>query len=159
MSKFGHLKEYNPEGRRVRYALPIAGARNKKGEEVPAVLDIVHAGRSNRNYTAAVMQINAKKGPAIRIGPKPTAVDIQVAIKENLKIDRELFPQHIIKGWEGIADEDGKAVKFSVSACAEFLDALPDWIVHELSVFCARPRNFLPDAMPTEVEVAEQAGN
>lgn len=159
MTKFGHLKEYNPEGRCVRYALPIAGTRNKKGEEIPAVLEIVHAGRSNRSYTAAVMRINAKQGPNVRIGTQATVTDVATALKENLRIDRELFPQHIIKRWEGIGDEDGRAVKFSVAACAEFLDALPDWIVHELSVFCARPRNFLPDSMPTEIEIEEQAGN
>lgn len=80
-------------------------------------------------------------------------------LAENLRLDRELFPKYVITGWDGIQDSDGELVPYSQAACAELLEALPDWIVQELSGFAARASHFLPDDMPTEAEVEEQAGN
>jgi hypothetical protein len=80
-------------------------------------------------------------------------------IADSLDLDREFFPLYVISGWKGVVDLEGEEVPFSPEVCAEFLAALPDWIVQELSVFAGRAHNFLPDDMPTEAEVDEQAKN
>ena len=142
--KFGHLKKYDPKGRTATYTIPIEGD--------PKIL-LKHAGQTNKPYTNAVVKHNAKSG-ALRRG----RIDAST-LEENLRLDRELFPRYVITGWEGVVDTDGVAVPYSAEACCEFLEALPDWIVQELSTFAARASNFLPDDMPSEAEIEDQAGN
>lgn len=74
-------------------------------------------------------------------------------IKANRDRDRENFAAHVIIGWEGVVDDDGKAVTFSPETCKEFLDALPDWIFDEVREFAQSPNNFV--SLPDE----EQLGN
>lgn len=40
---------------------------------------------------------------------------------ENTQLNARYFANHIIKGWEGITDRDGKAIKFSPKAAEELL--------------------------------------
>lgn len=144
MTQFAHLKKYDPEGQKAWFTLPIDGDPR---------LELKHAGQANRNYTNAVVKANAKSG-AMRRG----RVDANL-LAENLQLDRDLFPKYVITGWDGIQDGDGELVPYTQQACADLLNALPDWIVQELSGFAARASNFIPDDMPTDDEVDDQAGN
>lgn len=155
-SKFADLKKYDPRGQRAWYTLPIEARYDAATDRfIDPRIELVHAGQTNKPYTNAVMKINARTGTARRIAQGRADVSI---LEDNLNIDRELFPSYVVKGWSGIFDTDGKEVPYSTEACKEFLVELPDWIMQELSTFAARPINFLPDDMPTNEEVDEQAG-
>lgn len=143
-SRFGDFKKYDPRGRTADYTLPIDGDPK---------LTMKHAGQTNKPYTNAVVKHNAKSG-AFRRGRADASM-----LADNLNLDRDLFGFHVITGWKGVVDQEGNEVLFTPDACKEFLYALPDWIVQELSAFAARAHNFLPDDMPSEAEVADQAGN
>ena len=41
--------------------------------------------------------------------------------QENRKLNIEFFAKHIIKGWEGINDREGKEIKFSPETAIELL--------------------------------------
>lgn len=143
MTKFAHLSKYDPKGKRVWYALPIAGAPE---------LELKHAGMENKPYAQAVAKANQRSGAARRsMSPAELAA-------ANLNIDRAVFPEHVITGWRGIVDADGEEVPFSVDNCRDLLAALPDWIVQGVSIFAGAPRNFLEDDEPTDEEVLDQAG-
>ena len=66
--------------------------------------------------------------------------------------DRDLFPRYVIKGWKGIKDAKGKAVKFSESNCSDFVAALPDWIFDEIRVFCGNVQNFVDTPDDDDIE-------
>ena len=62
---------------------------------------------------------------------------------ETREYDRELYPEHVITGWSGVVDAEGKEVKYSVKVCREFLNALPDWIFDRIRIYVSDPENFL----------------
>lgn len=148
MSRFGHLKVYDPRGRRVWYTLPIEGDPRPR-------LELVHAGSTNKPYTQATLSANAKTGNTRRMQRGQHSASM---IEDGLRIDRELFPKHVIKGWSGVKDVEGNEVPFSVQACTEFLEALPDWIMQDISAFAGVGANFVDDSAPTEEEIEEHAG-
>lgn len=147
MSQFEYLKRYDPKGGRAWYTLPILGSPR---------LQVRHAGGTNKGYVNAVAKHNAKTGTARRIARGQVDADL---LHENLQVDRQLFPKYVIVGWDGVRSTDGDLVPFSQESCRDLLDALPDWIIQELSTFAAVAANFLPDDVPSEDDVDEQAGN
>ena len=122
-----------------------------------ARLQVKHAGQSNAAYTNAVGRRNAKVAgtarSSIKKGKAAEILDI------TLDGDRDLFPKHVITGWDGIVDTEGKAVPFSQEVCTEFLRALPTWIMARLSGFVAVPTNFLPEEMPSDEDISATAKN
>ena len=76
---------------------------------------------------------------------------------DNLQIDRDLFPKYVITAWTDVRDADGNLVAFTPEDCSELLNALPDWMMQQLSAWAAQASNFLPDDMPDEVDVEEIA--
>ncbi len=144
---FSHLGKYDPRGRKAWWTVPIEGSPE---------LHVCHAGSTNKPYANAVAKMNAKTGTARRMARGQFNAD---SLEESLHTDRVLFPKHVITDWKGVQSSDGELVPFTPEVCREFLDALPSWIMQELSQFAAVASNFLPDDMPDEDEVADQAGN
>lgn len=148
---FSHLKRYDPRGRKAWLTLPLESHPDHPELGAPR-LQMRHAGRTNTAYAQAVAKRNASK---TQQGRATRALD---AMADNLATDRALFPKYVICGWEAVFDATGRPASFSESACASFLEQLPDWIVERVSIFAANPANFIDDEMPDEVEVAVQAG-
>ncbi len=145
MSKY-NLDKYQTDGRVVDYILPIT--------EVEITLHILHAGRSNKPYLAAVSNGNTQKAKG---GRRPGGAKTPQEIAEALDKDRDMFAKYIVTGWTGVFDTDGKPVALNKKECREFLGALPDWIVQELGMFATEPMNFVADDEPTKGEAGEQA--
>ena len=149
MSEFANLGpsgQYEPT-EKVWWTVPI------KGE--PRLL-VKHAGRHNKSYANAVAKATAKSGASRRIA-KGIASN---TLDESLELDRRLFPRHVVVDWSGVrlASAPDRDVPFDSARCEAFLRALPDWIVAELSNFCAVAAHFLPDDLPDDDEIEEQAG-
>lgn len=143
MSKFSHLKQYDPAGKRVWYPLPIKGG---------AELELRHAGMGNKPYAIAVSNENQRTGNARR------SMEPSELTKANLDIDRVAFPGNVVVGWRNVTDSEGNEVAFSLEECKAFLAELPDWIIQSLSIFAGRATNFIDPTAPSREDVLEQAG-
>lgn len=145
---FSHIREqYTPGSQSVPYSMT-----RLRGD---VVLDVKHAGESNRPYYNEVNRKNAKTSAITRIlRGKEDPATAKAALDEA----RELFAKFVVVGWRGVVDRARKPVEFSVENCREFLFQLPDYIFRELMTFCSNQSNFLPDAIDNE-EAQEQAGN
>ena len=152
MSRFSKVSEqYSPKARSVRFALPLEAA---PGAPQPTLL-VRYAGDTNNGWRNAIAKFNAKTG----LARKAVQGRSREADRLALERDIELYPEHIISGWEGIVDDDGQQVSFSREACREFLEALPQWIFDDVRIFCSTATNFIAGSEPTEEEIGEQAGN
>ncbi len=145
-TQFGHLKKNYAPREKTWFLLPIEGR---------AKLLLSHAGQSNKPYTTAVMKDNAKTGASRKIAQGRIDVNL---LEDSLQLDRDLFPRFVVNDWENVLDDKGKPVKFTCETCHEFLCALPDWIMQEVTAYASRATNFLPDDMPSNEEVDAQAG-
>lgn len=143
-------------------------------------LHVRYAGQANRKYTDGLAKLTAKTGAARRLARGQVTAEL---LRENLNIDRRLFPRFVIDGWDGglaeegeklpsgviarggeilpFLDSDGEEVPYSLPACEEFLKALPDWLMQDLSQFCGNPVNFTPDDDITadDLDFEDTAGN
>lgn len=90
-------------------------------------------------------------------------------LSDNRDDDRRLYPQHIVTDWGYIKedrsevpgmmpDEDGNDTPFSRENCAEFLQALPDWLFDEARQFAGNTLNFVEDG-EDPVDPEAMAGN
>lgn len=75
-------------------------------------------------------------------------------------IDRALFPDLVITGWETVIDRGGEAVPYTKAACQALLDHLCDtsnparnleWVFDEIRHYCAREANFIAHLIPVEL--------
>ena len=106
-----------------------------------------HAGTTNKPYQQAVLKWSltkkakekGKKG-VVAVGGMPEITDDMVEEKDAL--DRELFAAHIITDWEDIPGKNGKPVKFSKEACADFFKHVPDDIFYAIRGAFSDPNNF-----------------
>jgi hypothetical protein len=166
MSKFGHLKQRTPAGKVQRYYPPIKGVQHPPDEEhpegryVPACLFVRIAGKANPGWHNAVLKHNARTGVAKRAAAAASSDSDDPAISKMLRDrDAELYPEHIIEGWEGIPDGNGKEVPFTKANAREYLEAISDFLFTDLRVFCLNEVNFLGDSEPMPDEVRATAGN
>lgn len=95
---------------------------------------------ANKRYYAKVAQKSTVM--AKRLQGDSSGKSTVKAMDESRSLDRELFPSHIIKDWEGVVDSKGKPVDFSVKNCEAFLSCLPDYLFDELRNFANNPSNF-----------------
>lgn len=106
-------------------------------------LRCLQAGTYNKGY------MNAK----LRGGQSPLKLlkrqtrDLSTANRERNRLEKELFSEHVVIGWENVRDDDDQKVPFSADACAEFLQAMPDWMFDSLYTFAANPANFTREAI------------
>ena len=103
------------------------------------------AGEANQAYTNAILKRNHAKAKGMR-ARAPLANDLT----ENRNQDRELYPKHVIFGWEDVCDAEAVDQKFSPEKCKEFFLKLPDDMFDEVRNFFADPFNFRDQIDPEE---------
>lgn len=148
MTRFD-FSAYDPTGRKVWYTLPVPGRNAGR-------LHVMHAGETNKPYTNALARLGAKMAKTEVAGGDDA---VSAMLEKNLEMDRQLFPRHVITGWEGVLDTNREPVPFSPEACEEFLRALPDWLMRKLSGFVSRPANFIAEEEIDPDAFEAQAGN
>jgi hypothetical protein len=77
-------------------------------------------------------------------------------ITDNRNEDKELYPKHVIVGWEDMKDSSGELVDFSVENCTNFIGKLPPWLFDEIRTFCGKSINFCDEAT---IDIEEKLGN
>jgi hypothetical protein len=110
------------------------------------MLSLLPASESNKSYFSALLRKSRSKVRAIKSAKLSPGM-----IKDNRDEDRELYSQHIIKGWDGVVDSDGKTVPFTTDNVEDFLNALPDWIFEDIRNFASDIQNFISEPIETEV--------
>lgn len=68
------------------------------------------------------------------------AHDINDVVREG---DQLIYAEVVCKGWTGVQDHAGKAVKFSKSSALEWFGAIPDYIFDNIREYAQNPRNFV----------------
>lgn len=140
---FEHLKELEVKGKTAEFSLSMLRGCPK--------LIVRPATESNKPYFNEVLRRSVK---TLR---KAASGDISVStetLEKNREDDRRLFPKYVIVDWKDIKDSQGKDVPFTQENCAEFLQALPDWIFDDIGIFCRKNSNFVDE--PVEVYEAEE---
>lgn len=139
---FEHLKALEVKGKTASFPLSMLQGCPK--------LIVRPATESNKPYFNEVLRRSAKTLRKAANGDISVDTD---TLDKNRQDDRRLFPKHVIVGWEGIKDSQGKEVPFSQENCVEFLQALPDWIFDDIGIFCRKNSNFVDE--PVEIDDAE----
>ena len=142
MANFSKLKERRVQvGKTVPFKLYSAEMNGKT-----PILHLAPATEANKPYFNALLKRSGKQARAIR-----TNAFTADMLSENREEDRELYVQHVIRGWSDVVDnETGEQVPFSKEVCAEFLQALPDFIFDEVREFAATATNFVEQQANTE---------
>lgn len=80
---------------------------------------IARAGGSNQAYLKALERETKPYRRAIQNG----SISLEIADK----IVQKVYAETVVKGWEGITDEQGNPMAFSKETCAEVFEALPEF--------------------------------
>ena len=104
---------------------------------VSPTLIVAPATEANKPYFNALLKRAGKTARQVRANAINTGL-----IEENRLEDLELYPRHVIKGWQDVLDADGTEVDFSQANLVEFLDVLPNWLFDDLRNYCGNPANF-----------------
>lgn len=115
-------------------------------------LFVVPATEANKPYFARVLK--RTKSTLRRIRSRGVSEQDLIERREQ---DRELFPKFVVRDWRGVTDSSGTEVPFTVENCRAFLDALPNWILDNLSNFAGEPSNFVIE--DEEIDTEEVAKN
>jgi hypothetical protein len=92
----------------------------------------------NREYRFALGQkFNAHRAELVAMGETPAAF----ALHDDLVI--EAFSEHVMVGWRGVTNGDGKSVEFTPEKCAALLRDCPD-IWEQLKEAATDPKRFPP---------------
>ena len=138
MTDFSHLKQ-------------LEVTRNKTAEltmyEIVGEPTIVlaPATEGNKPYFNALLRRTGKNVKRVARGGLNAGV-----ISENRDEDRELFPAHVIQGWRGVRDAAGEEVEFSRDECAQWLQALPDYLFDRVREFAGDHSNFVDEVVDGE---------
>jgi hypothetical protein len=142
MSKFSHLTKLDVrkdmETRITLYQIT--------GEPI---LILSPATEANKPYYNQVLKQQRNAATMIRIKGSITPEQVAKSRDE----DKQLYPKHIVKGWENVLDDKGKKVSYSTEACEEFLEALPNYIFDEIRNHAQLPSNFFDEI---DIEEAEK---
>lgn len=109
-------KQFKTDGSLEKEGILLEYGTNSKGD--PICIRIARAGGANAQY--------AKRMEA-RV--KPYRRQIQNETMENALIERilkEVYAETVVIGWEGVEDEKGKPIEYSVENCVKLFDDLPD---------------------------------
>lgn len=149
MADFSHLKQLDvTRDMRSRFTLHSIQVNG-----VSPTLILRPATEQNPAYFNALIKRNRKAAQIIQAGGVTAGL-----IAQNRNEDRELFPAHVIDGWENMLEADGAEVPFNLQNCRDFVNALPDYIFDTVRDHAGTHRNFVPDA-PDPGEVEELAKN
>lgn len=133
MADFSHLKKLDVVATSVaEYVFHQVTVNGKT-----PVLVVAPATEANKPYFNALLKRSSKTARQVRSGNINTGL-----IEDNRDEDRDLYPKHIVKEWRDVVDAKGKDTKFSASDCADFLTALPNWVLDDFFAFCRDPANF-----------------
>lgn len=143
MADFSHLAKLD---------VPASGTKDYELVQITIngkspVLEVVHAGESNKVYFNELLKRGNRNQRQIVAGKITTAL-----IEDNRDENRKLYAKHVVKGWRDVADATGKPVPFTQEAALEFMEALPDWLFDQVTSFCSDPLNFVGD---TSLDVGE----
>ena len=131
MSKFAHLKKLDVAGKTAWLTLDDLEGSPK--------ICLRYAGQSNHGYFNAILKRSGSRNRKLLSGK----VDVQM-MEDNAADDRELFPIHVITGWEGILDSKGKAVPFRHSLTGSSRRSAPS--PQPPSASSPRAKSLLPTA-------------
>lgn len=136
---FDYLKELDVKDKTAEF--PLSMIRNCP------VLIVRPATEANPPYFNEILRRSSK---TIRNAAQGKIQITSDTMKKNRKEDRELFPKHVIVGWNGVIDSEGNEGEFNEENCSKFVNALPDWIFDQIGAFCRNNSNFLPDNVDQE---------
>ena len=117
-----------------------------------ARLQLKPATEHNDGYMNAKLALASKQPPR----PKPKrSGEIawnDPAVQKNRDDEVTIFARHVVVGWEGVTNREGRPVPFSEDAALALLRALPDWIVDRIRAFAWTPESFTtrPDELPAK---------
>lgn len=134
---FSHLKALDVRGKTAEFTLYAVANE--------PFLVLRPATEANKPYFNAVLKRTRKTVRVLKTGTISQAM-----LDENREEDRELFPKFVVTGWGRVIDRDGNEVAFCEEACAEFLQALPDWLFDEVRNFAGNSANFTGDLIDAE---------
>ncbi|KFH18436.1 hypothetical protein ELZ19_06675 [Brucella abortus] len=140
MSNFSHLKSLDVQG-------TATAEMQLHALEGEPTLTLAPALESNKPFFNASLKASRKNMRAIRNGNVTGGL-----LEETRDEDRRLYAQHIVRGWKGVRNSAGKDVPFSRELCAEFLEALPNWLFDEIREFAGTPANFIGDGGTVDTE-------
>ena len=106
------------------------------------VLVLAPATEGNKAYFNALLKRSGKNVRRAARGRIHAGI-----ISENRDDDRRLFPLYVVKGWRGVRDAAGKEVSFGVEECAQWLEALPDYLFDQVRDFAGTHYNFVDDVV------------
>lgn len=148
-SKFGDLKQYAiGKDTLARYTLHQIEVNGKS-----PTLIVGPATEANPSYFNALLKRSARSARQIAAGKVNAGM-----IAENREEDRNLYPLHILRGWEDMVDAKGKDIEFTREDAVEFIGELPDWVFDDIRNFCGRPDNFVRDGI-SNLDVEETGKN
>jgi hypothetical protein len=113
--------------------------------ESQPTLKMLPANQANKPYHSALLRKSGRRIKALQ----KRKINEKI-LKENREEDKELYVKHIIKGWSGIVDAQGKNVPFNEESVTEFLDGIPVWLFEEIREFASDIDNFIAEQIDTE---------
>lgn len=118
----------------------------------PPVLELRHAGESNRGYWSAALKLANEPG---RVGDGKLSPE---SVARGRKVDADLFARFVVVGWEHVLEEDGTPTPCTPDRVRELLEAIiehtPDaWI--EIFMFARDRRNFVAAPAADGIELGK----
>ena len=153
MSKFGYIDKERVSGKQTGEFV----FTRSYGGSFPVLTVRPVAPTLNPEYTNAFIRA---RGGVRRVQAmqqrQMAATDFSKAGDDSRAADRDLYPRHVVVGWDGVVDIDGKPVAFTTDDCRDFLAHIDDYVFDELRAFCMDAANFVE--VPTE-DAAREVGN
>lgn len=148
---FNQLKKLDIQARTAWIDLPMITPT--------ARLHLRPATEDNPRYYSAMLRMSGDRKRNLARGGTVNMLQVLDELQQNRADDVELYPRHVIIGWEGIEDEDGSPVPFSEDHAAQLMQALPGWVVDQIRNFAASPMRFVAPDEPPLPDPAELSGN
>lgn len=143
MSKFNQYKEQEVKDGATAWMTLF----DLEGE--PQIL-VSPATEANKPYFNASLKRNQAMARKLR----GRAMDAKL-VKKTRESDRELYGEHVLKGWRKVQAADGSYPEYTKEDGKDFLNALPPEIFDEVRVFCSNSFNFTEQASDPEDEDAQ----
>ena len=133
MSAFAHLKPKTPIG-------DVVSDYVVWDLEDEPVLRVRTSADPNRKYVNAMMARANQNRRRIKGNQRD---DVVALSKLQDELDIELFPKHVVVGWDKMNDPDGNPIEFNETNCREFLCILKELgLFNGLRQFCGDVTNF-----------------
>lgn len=117
------------------------------------------AGEVNKPYWREILKRAAINAKRMRGGGDKDGRQAGEALAANREHDRELFPLHVVTGWEDMVDGKRALVPYTRSEAVDFFKRLPNWLLDRIRDHAASPVNFVGEAAPAPADVEDVAGN